>query len=81
MVCTADFFVTYSQTAAEKRLGLARLYVAMARSEQDGFGVLVSQSYKTGQFVLESTRLSDSYARIMESMRVENETSNDADEE
>lgn len=76
VVCTADFLITYSQTAAEKRHGLARLYVEMARSEQDQFGVLITQSYKTGQFVLESTRLNDSYARIMESMG----TGEDADD-
>lgn len=69
VVCTADFIVTYSQTAAEKRLGLARLFVEMARSETDQFGVLISQSYKTGQFCLESTRLSDSYAHIIEGMQ------------
>lgn len=68
---TADIYITYSQTASEKRFGLARLYVEMARSEQDQFGVLVSQSYKTGQFVLESTRLNASYARIMESMKTD----------
>jgi hypothetical protein len=79
VVCTADFLVTYSQTSAEKRLGLARLYVEMARSEQDQFGVLVTQSYKTGQFVLESTRLSDSYARIMEAMPTD--PTEDADDE
>ena len=81
VVCTADFLVTYSQTAAEKRLGLARLYVEMARSEQDQFGVLVTQSYKTGQFVLESTRLADSYARIMESMQTEDDDNDDGVDE
>lgn len=65
---TVDFLITYSQTAAEKRFGLARLFVDLARSEQDKLGVLITQSYKTGQFILESTRLNDSYARLMESM-------------
>ena len=69
VIGTSDFVITYSQTAAEQRLGLARLYVSKARSEADKFGVLISQSYKTGQFVLESTRLSDSYAQIMEQLR------------
>jgi replicative DNA helicase len=77
IIGTSDIVVTYSQTAAEGRLGLARLFVDKARSEQDKFGVLITQSYKTGQFVLESTRLSDHYARIMESMP----TSNDDDED
>lgn len=65
---TCDFAITYSQTAAERRMNLARLFVAAGRSEADRFGVLITQSYKTGQFVLESTRLGDSYARIMEAM-------------
>jgi replicative DNA helicase len=76
VVCTADFLITFSQTPAEKQRGLARLYVEMARSEQDAFGVLITQSYRTGQFVLESTRLSDSYARLMEAMG----TGEDADD-
>ena len=66
IIGTSDIVVTYSQTTAERERGLARLYVDKARSEQDKFGVLISQSYKTGQFVLESTRLHDSYARIAE---------------
>lgn len=51
---TADVVFTYTQTAMEKQLGLARLYVDKAREEQDSFTVLISQSYTTGQFVLES---------------------------
>ena len=66
---TSDFVITYSQTAAEKQYGLARLFVDKARSESDKFGILIAQSYKTGQFCLESTRLSDSYSRLMEQMK------------
>ena len=65
---TCDFALTYSQTAAERKLGLARLFVEAGRSEADRFGVVITQSYKTGQFVLESTRLSESYARLTEQM-------------
>jgi len=65
---TVDFALTYSQTAAERKLGLARIFVEAGRSEADKFGVLITQSYKTGQFVLESTRLNDSYADIMAQM-------------
>jgi hypothetical protein len=65
---TADFVITFSQTSAEKQRGLARLFVDKARSESDKFGILVSQNYTTGQFCLESIRLSDSYARLMEAM-------------
>lgn len=65
---STDFAITYSQTPAESKLGLARLFVEKGRSEQDKFGVLITQTYKTGQFALESTRLSDAYARMMEHM-------------
>lgn len=65
---TVDFFLTYSQTPAERKLNLARIFVDLARSEADKFGVLITQSYKTGQFILESTPLSDAYAEMMEHM-------------
>ena len=77
VACTADFLITYSQTAAEKARGLARLYVDLVRSEADGFGVLITQSYKIGQFCLESMRMNDSYARLMESMGAANEEEED----
>lgn len=69
VICTADFILTYSQTAAEHRHNLARLFVDAGRSEQDKFGVLITQNYKSGQFIIESTRLSDSYANIIEGMK------------
>ena len=71
MIATSDIVITYSQTSAEYKFGLARLYVAKARSEEDKFGVLITQNYKTGQFVLESTRLSDAYAQLMERMQAQ----------
>lgn len=81
IIGTSDFVLTYSQTAAERKLGLARLFVDKARSESDKFGILISQSYKTGQFCLESTRLSDSYASIMEGMQTDDADSDSADDE
>ena len=51
---TVDTVVTYSQTAAEHKLNLARLYVAAARGSKDKFIVLISQAYATGQFCLDS---------------------------
>lgn len=81
IIGTCDFVVTYSQTAAEKQRGLARLFVDAARSEQDKFGVLISQSYKTGQFCLQSARLSASYARLMEQMGTHDEQDDSSDEE
>jgi hypothetical protein len=80
MVGTSDIIITYSQTAAEKNLGLARLFVDKARHERDKFGILITQSYRTGQFVLESTRLADSYARIMEQMPADDYEDADGDD-
>lgn len=51
---TADIILTYSQTLPERQLGLARLYVDKARNEEDQFTVLISQSYTTGKFVIDS---------------------------
>jgi hypothetical protein len=59
MIGTADTVVTYSQTASEKRLNLARLFVAAARTVRDGFIVLVSQSYESGQFALDSIYMNE----------------------
>lgn len=61
VVMTADNVVAISKTDAEKRLGLARLWVSHARDEGDAFGVLITQSYDLGQFVLDSIRLSADY--------------------
>lgn len=51
---TADILVTYNQTSKEKQLGLARLYVDKARNDDDKFTLLITQSYATGQFCLQS---------------------------
>lgn len=57
-IATADIVITYSQTIDERRLGLARLFVSNARNDEDKFTVLITQSYRTGQFVLESAFMS-----------------------
>lgn len=56
---TADTVVTYNQTKEEKDLGLARLFVAKERDEQSGMVCVVSQSYSTGQFHLDSAPVTD----------------------
>jgi hypothetical protein len=56
-VHTADIVLTHSATDAEKEHGLARLYVDHARSERDKFGLLLAQSFATGQFALDSCLL------------------------
>ena len=58
---TVDCAITYSQTDAERELGLARLYVAASRRDKDRYEVLITQNYDTGQFALESAMLSRGY--------------------
>lgn len=60
-VFTADTVVSYSQTEAESRLGLARLSVEHARHAPKGMQVLITQAYATGQFVLQSAPLNNAY--------------------
>lgn len=59
-VFTADTVLSYSQTEPEKLLGLARLSVEHARDTETGMQLLLTQSYTTGQYVLESSFLSGS---------------------
>jgi replicative DNA helicase len=65
-IATADNVVTYSQTAEEKRLGLARLFVSNGRNDEDKITILLSQAYAMGQFALDSVLMPEDYWRIME---------------
>ena len=58
---TADTVLAYSQTTAEARLGLGRLSVEHARNAPKGSVILLSQSYATGQFVLDAVPLNNAY--------------------
>jgi hypothetical protein len=78
MIGTADQIITYSCTDAEERLGLARLWVDKSRSEKDRYGVLVTQKYAIGQFVLDSMLLPDNYRDILEDN--DEEAEDDADD-
>jgi hypothetical protein len=60
-VFTADNVLTYSQTVLERRRNLARLNLDYARSTRRDIEVLISQSYETGQFVLESGFMANNY--------------------
>jgi replicative DNA helicase len=57
-IATADTVCTYSQTAEEKKIGLARILVSAARDARDQYLTLISQSYDTGQFCLDSIYMS-----------------------
>jgi len=56
----SDVVMTYSQTPAEYKLGMARLFAEKARTEHAKQTVLITQAYAVGQFVLDSTLLRDS---------------------
>jgi len=58
---TADNSLTYSQTEAEKLRGLARLRVEYARNGESGATIIITQSYATGQYVLQSARMQQAY--------------------
>jgi len=60
-VHTADVTLTHSATDEEMNHGLCRLYVDHARATRDKFGVLLAQSFQTGQFVLDSAILPPNY--------------------
>ncbi len=57
----ADTTVTITSTPAERRLGLARLYVAAGRNDESNLVIVISQHYKTGSFVLDSTLMTSDY--------------------
>lgn len=64
-IAGADVVITYSQTEAEKMLGLARLYVAKGRNDSDGITVVISQQYGIGAFVADSTLMKGNYFEML----------------
>lgn len=69
LIHSSDVAVTFSQTVAEQKVGLARLLVAKARSEADKFGVVITQSYDLGQFVLQAAMLNRVYMDHQKELR------------
>lgn len=63
----ADVNITLSATAEERRMGLARLYVAAARNDTDHLAIVISQHYKTGAFSVDSHVLDTGYWNQIES--------------
>ena len=81
-VATADLVTTLTRTDAESNLGLARLYVSHARTDEDKFTVLLTQNYHTGQFMLQSVQMNDSTwdnlkGRVGELSQIEEEGGDD----
>lgn len=64
-VFTADNVLSFSRTEAEERLNLARLHVEHARHARRGDTILMSQSYATGQYVMQSTMMQKRYWELM----------------
>lgn len=60
-LATVDVMLTLNQTLAEKKLGLARIWVDKARNNKDKFATLITQAYDIGQFCTDSCRMSDDY--------------------
>jgi hypothetical protein len=60
-IAHSDVVITYTQTPQELKLGLARLYVAAGRNDEDRFTIVIAQSYKTGQFVVDSSYMRGAY--------------------
>lgn len=70
-IATADLVITYSQTAKEKRAGLARLFVPAARDAADGFVILITQAYAIGQFCLDSVYFDEHVEEAIERVAME----------
>lgn len=60
-VFTADQTFSYQQTEAEKARGLARLSIEHARGVADGTMIVITQSYSTGQYALQSALMQAAY--------------------
>lgn len=60
-IAHADTILTYSQTEAEHKLGLARLHVAAGRNDEDRFTLLISQNYAMGNFAVDSAMMTSTY--------------------
>jgi hypothetical protein len=69
MIGTADRVLTYSCTDYEFNRGLGRLFVSKSRTEQDRWGVLLTQNYEIGQFHLQSIPLRAEYYKMLEQMK------------
>lgn len=61
VIQTADVVLTYARTRAEERDGLGRLTIEHARNARSGLELMLSQSYGTGQYVLEAARMRNEY--------------------
>lgn len=63
---TADTILTYNQTKEEYELGLARIYVAAHRDGEGRQTALISQSYRSGQFCIDSVLVNSKHFEMIE---------------
>ncbi len=63
---TSDMIVTYSQLRKEKELGIARLWIAKNRDNEDNRYFLISSSYRMGQFCVDCKKLPPGYWDFLE---------------
>lgn len=71
----SDNIISYNQTSLEKKLGLARLFVAKSRNDMNGQTIIITQSYETGQFCLDSSLMTnESYFSSIEQKEYKNDT-------
>lgn len=73
-IAHADTVITFSQTEAEHKLKLARLYVAAGRNDEDKFSILISQNYAMGNFAVDSVMMASNYWSLVGSNTGEGET-------
>jgi len=72
-IAHADTVLTLSQTPHEAALGLARLHVAAGRNDSDKVTIVISQSYGTGQFIVESAVMRGNYWGLVPRAETEDE--------
>lgn len=63
---TSDMLLSYNQTPAERKLGLARLFVAKHRNDEVGATLMISQAYAMGQFLLDAKLMSSKYWSLLD---------------
>jgi replicative DNA helicase len=80
LVGTADIVATISRSTAEKELGMCRLFFSKVRGEADGFGVVLTQNYALGQFVIDSIPMTPKYHAILSDITREKESEDEPDD-
>jgi replicative DNA helicase len=78
---TCDIVVTYSTSDLEFEYGLGRMYVAKARSDQDRFTIIITQSYAIGQFCLDSMYMHREYKTLFQDLAGTEQSNDDGSDD